>query len=208
MPCCPTPTRLLVLRHGQSEWNATGRWQGRADIALDATGRHQAHAAADVLGTFDSIWSSDLQRAMETAAIIAARLGIGPVLVDGRLAETDVGPWQGLTHAEIEAGWPGYVAGDRRPPEAEPLADVVARVSASLAGIAARCPGGEVLVISHAGVLRTMRAALGETPQRLANLAGAWFDVHGDGRLSAGEIVSTVSTDTDTDTEAGRREQR
>ena len=187
------PTRVLVLRHGQSEWNATGRWQGRADTALDDVGRAQAAAAAEVLGTFDSIWSSDLQRAMETAVIIAGRLGIGPVLVDGRLAETDVGPWQGLTLAEIEVDWPGFVADRRRPPEAEPLEDVVARVSSCLGDIAAQSPGGEVLVVSHAGVLRTMRAACGEEPQRVDNLAGAWFDVHPDGRLVAGAITPSLA---------------
>lgn len=187
------PTRVLVLRHGQSEWNATGRWQGRADTALDDVGRAQAAAAAEVLGSFDSIWSSDLQRAMETAVIIAARLGIGPVLVDGRLAETDVGPWQGLTLTEIEVDWPGFVTARRRPPEAEPLEDVVVRVSECLADIAAQCPGGEVLVVSHAGVLRTMRAACGEEPQRVDNLAGAWFDVYPDGRLAAGAATSSLA---------------
>ena len=115
------PTSLLVIRHGQSEWNAVGRWQGRADVALDEAGRLQAAEAALALGTFDAIWSSDLQRAHLTASIIGEILGIGPVLVDPRLAETDVGPWQGLTQREVEEGWPGYLAARRRPLEARSI---------------------------------------------------------------------------------------
>lgn len=186
------PTRVLVLRHGQSEWNASGRWQGRADTPLNEVGRAQAAVAADALGTFDAIWSSDLQRAMETALIIAGRLGIGPVMADGRLAETDVGPWQGLTSAEIEVSWPGFVAAGRRPPEAEPLDDVVTRASDCLVDIASWSAGGEVLVISHAGVLRTLRAALGEQPEHVGNLGGSWFAVHPAGRITPGAVVEST----------------
>ncbi len=177
------PTRLLAIRHGESEWNVLGRWQGRADTSLSDRGRRQALEAAYVLGTFDGIFASDLHRAAETAAIIAAELGVGPVVVDPRLGETHVGPWEGLTHAEIEVGWPGYLVENRRPSEAEPLDEVVVRASASFVDIAAATPGGEVLVITHAGVLRTLCHSLGHLPHRFPNLAGLWFDVHADGRI-------------------------
>ncbi|MCU1398681.1 MAG: fructose-2,6-bisphosphatase, partial [Acidimicrobiales bacterium] len=71
------PTRLLVARHGQSEWNAAGRWQGQADVALSDEGMRQAAGAGLALGMFDAVWSSDLERASLTAAIIAEVIGIG-----------------------------------------------------------------------------------------------------------------------------------
>jgi broad specificity phosphatase PhoE len=186
------PTRVLAIRHGESEWNVVGRWQGRADTSLSDRGRRQALEAAYRLGTFDGIFASDLQRAAETATIIASELGVGPVMVDPRLGETHVGPWEGLTHAEIEVGWPGFLDAHRRPPEAELLDDVVVRASASLVDIAATTPGGEVLVVTHAGVLRTLCHALGEPPHRFANLAGRWFDVHDDGRIVPRALVELI----------------
>jgi probable phosphoglycerate mutase len=191
-------TRLLALRHGESEWNVAGRWQGQADTSLSDGGRRQALLAAEQLGSFDGIWSSPLQRAAETAAIIAAHIGIGPVLVDDRLGETDVGSWEGMTHAEIEAEWPGYIAGNRRPPDAEPLDDVARRAEAAFVDIAATVPGGEVLVITHAGLLRTLCRALGSEPYRFDNLDGSWFIVE-DGQVRVGERVHLVDAESVTD---------
>jgi probable phosphoglycerate mutase len=131
------PTRLLVIRHGQSEWNAVGRWQGRADVALDQAGRLQAAEAALVLGTFDGVWASDLQRAQLTAMIIAEILGIGPVLTDARLSETDVGPWEGLTQREVEEGWPGFLAERRRPEGFEPYDEAAERMLVRATDLAA-----------------------------------------------------------------------
>jgi probable phosphoglycerate mutase len=184
-------TNLLVIRHGQSEWNAAGRWQGHADVALDEAGRRQAAEAALVLGTFDAVWSSHLQRAHLTASIIAEILGIGPVLVDPRLAETHVGPWEGLTQREVEEGWPGYLAARRRPEGFEPYDDAARRMLAALADIAARHPGGEVLVVSHGGVIRAARRLLQAPDVRLVNLAGSWFAVDG-GRVVAGDQVELI----------------
>lgn len=190
------PTRLLAIRHGESEWNVLGRWQGRADTALSEAGRRQALDAAWRLGSFDGIWSSHLQRAAETAAIIAAELGVGPVIVDPRLGETHVGPWEGLTHAEIERDWPGFLGENRRPPDAEPLDEVAARASASFADIAATTPGGTLLVVTHAGLLRTLCHALGAEPLRFPNLGGRWFDVGADGRIVAGGVVELIEPPT------------
>lgn len=102
-------TRLLLIRHGQSEWNADGRWQGQADPPLTDLGRAQARHAARSLGVVDAIVASDLQRAAETAAIIAEELGVGPLVLEPGLRERDAGEWSGLTRAEIERDWPGYL---------------------------------------------------------------------------------------------------
>lgn len=185
-------TRLLVVRHGQSEWNAAGRWQGRADVALDEAGRRQAAEAALTLGTFDGIWASDLQRAQLTAMIIGEIIGIGPILVDARLAETDVGPWQGLTQGEVEAGWPGFLAERRRPEGFEPYDDAATRMIAALRHIAAQHRSGEVLVVSHGGVIRAARRLLDAPDARLPNLAGSWFEVDADDRVRVGEVVALI----------------
>ena len=102
-------TRALLIRHGQSEWNADGRWQGQADPPLTDLGRHQALHASRNLGVVDAIVASDLQRATETALIIAGELGVGPLVLEPGLRERDAGEWSGLTRAEIERDWPGYL---------------------------------------------------------------------------------------------------
>jgi probable phosphoglycerate mutase len=188
------PTRLLVARHGQSEWNAIGRWQGLADAPLSEHGMRQAADAGLALGMFDAIWASHLQRASLTANIIAEIVGIGPVLIDERLRETDVGPWQGLTHDEVEQGWPGYLAEHRRPEGFEPYDDAAARVLAAFHDIAAAHPGGEVLVISHGGAIRAVRRLLGASGGRLANLGASWFTVH-NGAVSAGDLVALIDVE-------------
>ena len=185
-------TRLLALRHGESEWNAVGRWQGQADPPLTEAGLLQAVAAGQQLGTFDAVWASTLQRAAYTAAIISEAIGVGPVQTHPGLMEAAFGPWQGLTVAEIEAGWPGYLADHRRPDGAEPPDVVVARAVAAFADIAAQSPGGEVLVVSHAGLIRTLCRALGGLDVRFPNLSGAWFMVHADGQVVVGEQVQLV----------------
>ena len=78
-------TRLLALRHGESEWNALGRWQGQADPPLTDLGRLQAFHAARNLGVVDAIVASDLQRATDTARIISEALGVGPVVSRWRI---------------------------------------------------------------------------------------------------------------------------
>jgi len=188
------PTRLLVIRHGQSEWNALRRWQGQADPPLNEEGVRQASEAALKLGGFDAIWASDLQRASHTAAIIAEALGIGPVLVDPRLRETHVGPWQGLTHDEIEVGWPGFLADRRRPAGFEIDEDVNGRVLEAFHDIAEATPGGEVLVVTHAGVIRSVRRLLGEVDVQMPNLSGAWFSVT-QSEVSVGELVNIIGTE-------------
>jgi probable phosphoglycerate mutase len=184
-------TRLLVVRHGQSEWNATGRWQGRADPALTDEGRRQSKVAGGALGTFDAVVASPLLRAAETATIIAERLGIGPVLTDPDLVERDAGEWQGLTRSQIQEGWPGFLDDGRRPPGYEPGDAMLTRTLSVLERISERMGDGDVLVVSHGGVVYALEEACGEPWRRLPNLGARWFEVSG-GDLSAGPRVDLV----------------
>lgn len=191
----PPATRILVLRHGQSEWNALGKWQGQADPPLTDAGREQAYRAAELLGQFDLIATSDLQRAHETAAIISNTLGIGPVLIDERLRETHVGEWEGLTHDDIERDYPGYLAAHKRPPSFETEESLITRFTAAITDIALQCQGGEALCVAHAGVIRVMRRALGVADPRIPNLGGCHFIItpnSGRDTLRVGNIVDLI----------------
>ncbi len=197
-------TSVLAIRHGESEWNAAGRWQGQADPPLTDAGMLQAVAASKVLGTFDGVYASSLQRAADTAAIIAEALGIGPVLLLDDLMENAFGPWQGLTIGEIEEGWPGYLAEHRRPEGAEPTADASARGLRALRTIAAEHPGQQALVVTHAGLMRTLHRELvvnnsrglkvgdDQASLRFANLGGCWFHIFENGEIEIGEVVSLI----------------
>lgn len=182
------PARLLLVRHGQSEWNAVGRWQGQADPPLSDLGRRQALEAARALGAIDAIWSSDLQRARDTAEIIAEELGVGPVVVDPDLRERDAGEFSGLTRAEIEERFPGYLADGRRPPSWEPDEHLLARAMRALRRIAAAVPGGDVLVVTHGGLVYAVEQSLGAEFRRMANTEGRWVEV-GPGTVRLGERV-------------------
>jgi probable phosphoglycerate mutase len=158
-------TTLILVRHGETDWNRDGRWQGHADAPLNDRGRDQARTLKDELGDENvaAVYSSDLSRARETAEIVAAPLG-RPVTVDARLREVDVGGWSGLTTAEIQARFPDEVArwrdGDPRHTfdGGESYAAMGDRVVAALEEIAARHPEGEVLVVLHGGPIRALLA--------------------------------------------------
>jgi broad specificity phosphatase PhoE len=189
MPPSPTvPARVLLVRHGQSEWNAIGRWQGQADPPLSDLGRLQAREAAQAIGAVDAVWSSDLQRAVGTAHIIAEHVGVGPVVVDPDLRERDAGAFSGLTREEIEERFPGYLAARRRPPGWEADQHLLARALGVLDRIAAEVPGGDVLVVTHGGLIYTIEEHLGADHARIANTEGRWVEVGG-GRLRLGERV-------------------
>jgi probable phosphoglycerate mutase len=185
-PSSSVATRVLLARHGQSEWNALGRWQGQADPPLSDLGRLQAREAARSIGAVDAVWASDLQRAVETATIIAGEIGVGPVVVDPDLRERDAGEFSGLTRAEIEERFPGYLAAERRPPSWEPDDALLARALGALRRIAAALPGGDVLVVTHGGLVYTIEAHLGAGFERLANAEGRWLEVDGE-RLRLGD---------------------
>lgn len=181
--------RLLLVRHGESEWNAIGRWQGWADPPLTELGRRQAFVAARAVGAVDAIVSSDLARARETAEVIAAELGIGPVVVHASLRERDAGPWTGMTRREIEAEWPGYLERGERPPGYEQDEALLERVVPALLALE---PAGEaVLVVTHGGVIGAVDRCLGQTHLRTPNLGGRFVDVV-DGRLHPGAPVLLV----------------
>lgn len=171
---------LLLARHGQSEWNAAGRWQGQADPPLSERGRAQAHAAARQAGAFDAIFASDLSRALDTSMIISSAIGVGPVIVDPRLKERDAGEFSGLTRDEIEARFPGALAARRWPAGWEPDEVLLARVWAALDGILEHAGGsGTVLAVTHGGVIYSIEGHHGETHARIGNLGGRWL--HHDG---------------------------
>jgi len=190
------PSQILLVRHGQSTWNADGRWQGTEDPPLSTLGVQQAHHAARHLGTFDAVWASPLERAFVTATIIADELGIGPVQTDDDLRERHAGEYQGLTRAEIEARFPGHLVEGLRPPGWEDDDQVLERAAGALGRIAlAVGPGGTALAVSHGGVVHTLERALGAPREgRLPNLGGRWFEV-GPGHLAAGDPVLLVDED-------------
>lgn len=173
-------TRVLILRHGQSEWNALGRWQGQADPPLTALGEQQARMAGRLLASecppFDAVITSDLDRARTTGETIAGIIGCSVQELDPRWRENDAGEWQGLTRDEIRRTWPGYLESDRRPPGFESHHSTMTRCLSALDTISSRFPAKYVLVISHGGVLRILHQHLGGPEQRFPNLSGCWFE--------------------------------
>ena len=162
------PHRLIVVRHGVTDWNREGRWQGRLDPPLSESGRHEASlVAARLVDDPDlrpaRILASTLARAAETAAAIGEALGI-TVEPEPRLVEIGAGQWEGRTHAELEAtdgeryrAWrttPVY-----GPPGGEPLIDAAARVKTLLAAVEASS-AWPVLLVSHGGILRYLARGL------------------------------------------------
>lgn len=192
----PEPSRLLVVRHGQSTWNADGRWQGTEDPPLSTLGVRQARHAAQHLGSFDAVVASDLERAFVTATILADELGIGPVQTDADLRERCAGEYQGLTRPEIEERFPGFLAEGLQPPGWEDDDLVLERAAGALARVSLGVgPGGTALVVTHGGVIHTLERALGvRRDARLPNLGGRWFGV-GPGHLDAGDEVLLVALD-------------
>lgn len=186
-PHATASSHVLLLRHGQSEWNSAGRWQGRADIRLSALGRRQAAdvgrallAHREIPTPIASVWTSTLARAHETACIVAGVLGVEPVRPDQRLVETDAGPWQGLTRGEIHVGWPGYLDDHRRPDGFEPLHLVVERAIGVLVDIAHQATvDGLPMAITHAGLIRTLIREIGPADVPVPNLTGWLFAVAG-----------------------------
>lgn len=183
--------RLLLTRHGQSEWNAVGRWQGQADPALSDLGRRQAGLAAERLGAVDAIVASDLERARHTATIISELLGEGPVLVDGDFRERDAGEWSGLTKAEIEQGWPGYLDSRQRPPGYEDEEPFLRRILSGIRRVREQVGDGDVLVVTHGGVIYAIERHLGAQFERIPNLGARWIADDGD-HLEIGERLVLI----------------
>jgi probable phosphoglycerate mutase len=157
------PTRLLLLRHGQTEFSRERRYSGRGNPELTETGRGQAAAAARYLaerGGIDAVITSPLQRAYDTATAAATALGLD-VTIDDDLIETDFGAWEGLTFGEARERDPdlhGHWLRDTslRPPDGESFDDVQQRVQRLRTRILAEHPGKAVLVVSHVTPIKTL----------------------------------------------------
>ncbi len=155
-------TTLILVRHGETDWNAQHRWQGHSDTALNEVGREQARRLADELEPVEALYSSDLARARETAEIIAERLSLETRL-DPRLRERGFGSWEGLTTEEIESSFPdeqarwraGIGAGAH---DAESFDSFAARVGSFVDDVVQRHLGEEVLVVTHGGTIRVVHA--------------------------------------------------
>jgi glucosyl-3-phosphoglycerate phosphatase len=152
-----TAGRLVLWRHGRTEWNVTGRFQGQADVPLDEVGREQAAAAARLVAAFEpvSIFSSDLARTYQTAEPLAALTGL-EIQTDKRLREVHVGSWEGLLGEEIRAQDPELAErvwrGDdvRRSPTGESPQEVADRVAEALGEIAETADDhSTIAVVTH-----------------------------------------------------------
>ena len=155
-------TTLLLVRHGETDWNRDGRWQGRSDTRLNDRGREQARQLAAKLDGVDVVYSSDLARARETADIVAQQLGLD-IQVDARLRERGFGAWEGLTSEEIEQRFADahrrWKAGEGPgADDAEPFDAFATRIHAFLEDVLRLHPGESVLVISHGGSIRVIHA--------------------------------------------------
>jgi probable phosphoglycerate mutase len=193
-------TRLLLARHGETDWNSERRWQGHADRPLNDTGREQAAELADSLSATPvaAIYSSDLARARETAEIVGARLGL-PVVLDPGLREVDVGEWSGMRHDDIaerfpegfarwQNGWHGWDGG-------ESYEEMRERAVATLLRIATDHEDETILVVAHGGTIRACDAeARGLTyrDSRHASLPSAGNCSVRELRVEAGRLATPI----------------
>lgn len=208
----PRIRRLVLLRHGQTNFNAGNRMQGQLDTDLSELGRDQAGAAAEVLAKRQPllIISSDLRRALDTALALGERSGL-PVQVDTRLRETHLGDWQGLTHHEVDALAPGARLAWRddarwAPHGGESRIDVAAR-SMSLVGelVAGQTEWGSdqggaepdrpLVLVAHGGLIAALTAALLNLPVDnwpvLGGMGNAsWVQLSGHGPADGGDDAS------------------
>jgi broad specificity phosphatase PhoE len=169
-------TTLLLVRHGETDWNAEGRLQGHTDRPLSEFGGRQTRRLADDLEDeeLEAIYSSDLSRARETAEIVGERLGL-PVVLDPDLREKDWGTWEGLTAVER----------DRVEFVGESTEAHQERILRALQRISERHPGGRVLVVTHGGSMRRVQTeALGMALPVVEN-CGRWACACEDGAFRA-----------------------
>lgn len=187
--------KLILLRHGQTEWNANDRMQGQIDTDLTELGRRQAKEAARELVSHNAIAiiSSDLKRAYDTAVALADHTTLD-VVRDPRLRETHLGDWEGLTHLEVDAGYPGArlewrMNAGYTPPNGESKLEVGARslpVVQELFAERPDWPGGTIILVAHGGLIAALTAALLDLPPQswpalggLANTSWVQLSSHG-----------------------------
>jgi probable phosphoglycerate mutase len=163
----PRTTQFWLVRHGQTDWNLEGRYQGQADTPLNQTGLQEAQAVARQLATvsFEAIYSSDLLRARQTAAAIGQTAGI-TVQLDQRLREVSLGQWEGQLFDHIKVRYPAEIEQRQRdpvhfrPPGGETLAELWLRVSTAVKEIARKHAGEEVILVSHGLALGALVASI------------------------------------------------
>lgn len=161
----PNPTELWLVRHGETDWNRQGLYQGQSDIPLNETGLAQAREAAQRLAVarreFTALYSSPLSRAYQTAQETAALLGL-PVRIDPRLREINQGTWQGLNYIQVVEQFSDLLQAaeddplHRRAPGGETVLEVAERLADAADDIARAHPGQAVLVFSHGLALATL----------------------------------------------------
>jgi glucosyl-3-phosphoglycerate phosphatase len=194
----PSGRRLVLVRHGQTAWNAAGRAQGHADISLDDTGRRQSEEMAAVVAELQPslLVSSDLARARETAAFLEKATGL-TAEEDPRLREYDVGIRTGLTHEEFaeRLGEDAALARDTHAhvdaPGAETMAEVAQRIVPATREVLGRLgPGETAVLVMHGAALRIALAGVldwplesADTLEAMANCGWAVVVEHGSGRL-------------------------
>jgi broad specificity phosphatase PhoE len=188
-------SRLVLWRHGETEYNAAGRMQGHLDVPLTATGWNQARFAVPALVRYDPaiVVTSDLRRATDTATVFTDASGV-PLRIDKRLRETYLGQWQSHTGEEVEQGWPGGMATWQSdaawaPPDGESRVDVADRTGEVVAELDEEFDRTIMLCV-HGGVIIALTARLLGLPvsmwPRLAGIGNCHWTVltrrpHGDG---------------------------
>lgn len=166
-------TKIILIRHGETSWNACGRFQGSSDIELSAEGLAQAERLADHYALQDvaAVYASDLKRAYKTAEFIAAKRGLS-VRQMPLLREISFGDWEGLTYEEIAARWPEDIAMFYDHPEklavpkGESFAQAQSRAVGAIWEICRKHPAETVAVVAHGGVTRTILAEALHMPLR------------------------------------------
>ena len=181
-------TTILLVRHGETDWNAERRVQGKTDRPLNDTGRQQARTvAAQLAGVpLAAVYSSDLSRALETARVVADAHELSVTSMP-ELRERDFGTWEGLTDEEILMRFPEARTGPWG--DAETRDELAARVLSALRGISENHAGETVLVVTHGGPLRAM----------LAHVSG-----DGSGPIANCHVLELVVRDGDFESVVGR----
>jgi len=195
-------TDLLLVRHGLSEWNVAGRWQGWADIPLAEVGEAQSREARPRVGELGltGVVHSGMLRTERTAEVLAEGLDL-TIEVEPGLKEYDVGDWSGLTRPEIERRWPGALDAwfqGRLPatPGGESRESFTGRLLDAVRRVALTHPGGIVLCVTHGGAVGALQRVLSENGDRpgprIANLSGRWIHVDWEGEhftVTLGDLV-------------------
>jgi broad specificity phosphatase PhoE len=177
-----TEATILLARHGETDWNRERRWQGLSDLSLTERGREQAAALAEQLEAvpLSAVYASDLRRAYETALVVADRKGL-PVTPMRDLREVDVGSWTGLSYDEVKDRFPdAYTQMRARTGKGweggETYEEMGRRVLQAIRRIAAEHAGDAVLVVTHSGPIRAVRAHALGLDFAIDRKAAPWVD--------------------------------